>query len=100
METALRPAAVDAVRAIARHLQPSGRHMTGFALQWVLANQLVSSVEIRPTSLAQLDSYLSAMETSYTLNDEAFMNELVPSGNFFGTTFPNLKSAHDGRVVG
>jgi aryl-alcohol dehydrogenase-like predicted oxidoreductase len=100
METAFRPAAIDAVRAIARHLQPSGRAITGFALQWVLANRLVSSVLIRPKSMAQLDSYLSAVETSYTLNDEAFMNELVPSGNFVGTAYLNLKSAHIGRVVG
>jgi aryl-alcohol dehydrogenase-like predicted oxidoreductase len=100
METAFRPTAMDAVRAIARHLQPSGRAITGFALQWVLANQLVSSVLIRPTSLAQLDSYLRAVETSYTLNDEAFMNELFPSGNFCGQTFLDMTSAHNGRVVG
>jgi aryl-alcohol dehydrogenase-like predicted oxidoreductase len=100
METESRPAAVDTVRAIARHLQPSGRTITGFALQWVLANQLVSSVLIRPASLAQFDGYLSAVETSYTLNDEAFMNELLPSGNFFGPTFLDMTSAHNGRVVG
>lgn len=100
METACRPAAVDAVRAIARHLQPSGRAMTGFALQWVLANKLVSSVLIRPRTLAQLDSYLKAFETSYTQNDEVFMNELVPSGNFVGTAYLDTKSAHIGRVVG
>jgi aryl-alcohol dehydrogenase-like predicted oxidoreductase len=100
MDTTCRPAAMTAVRAIARHLQPSGRAITGFALQWVLANRLVTSVLIRPQSLAQLESYLRADETSYTPNDEAFMNELVPSGNSVGTAYLDRQSEHVGRVVG
>jgi len=100
MEPTFQPAAADAVRAIARHLQPSGRAMTGFALQWVLANQLVSSVLIRPDSLAQLDSQLRTIETSYTPSDEAFMNDLVACGSFIGTGYLNPKAAKSGRVVG
>jgi aryl-alcohol dehydrogenase-like predicted oxidoreductase len=99
-ETMFRPAALDAVRAIARHLQPSGRAMSGFALQWVLANQLVSSVAIRPGSLAHLDSYLSAAETPYTPDDEAFINELVPSGGFIGAGFGDAVAPQSGRVLG
>jgi aryl-alcohol dehydrogenase-like predicted oxidoreductase len=95
----LRPAAEDAVRAIARHLQPSGRAMTGFALQWVLANRLVSSVLIRPGSLEQLEALLSAAATPYTPDDEAFMNELVPSGNFIETACMDLRWTPEGRVV-
>jgi aryl-alcohol dehydrogenase-like predicted oxidoreductase len=99
-DTAFRPAAMEAVRAIARHLQPTGRAVTGFALQWVLANKLISSVLIRPQSLDQLDRHLGAVDTSYTPNDEAFMNGLVPSGHFAGTACLNLDTEPAGRVLG
>lgn len=95
----VQPAALDAVRAIARHLQPSGRAMSGFALQWVLANQLVSSVVIRPGSMAHLDSYLSAAETPYTPDDEAFIDALVPSGGFIGAAFGDPVTPRTGRVL-
>ncbi len=99
-ETEFRPAALDAVRAIARHLQPSGRPLSGFALQWVLANRLVSSVLIRPSSVEQLEAYLRAAATRYTPDDEAFLNELVPSGHVVGGAFGDARSAREGRVVG
>lgn len=98
-EGRFRPVEMDAVRAIAEHLEPSGRQMSDFALNWVLANRLVSSVLVRPKTLAQLNSYLNARTTPYTTDDEDFINELIPSGNFAGSTYSAPRYASSGRIV-
>jgi aryl-alcohol dehydrogenase-like predicted oxidoreductase len=99
METEFRPETIEAARKIARHLEPSGRSMTGFALSWVLANRLISGVIIGPKSMAQLEDYLAAVGTPYDAADEAFMNELVPSGGAAGQAYSDPRYPYRGRVV-
>jgi aryl-alcohol dehydrogenase-like predicted oxidoreductase len=94
-----RPAALDAVNAIAHYLKPSGREIMKFTLQWVLANRLVSSVLIRPRSTAELSAYLSAADIPYTSDDEAFVDRLVPSGAVIGSVYRDPKVMRSGRVV-
>jgi len=99
METEFRPEALEAARAIADHLKPSGRSMTGFALAWVLANRLISGVLIGPKSMAQLEDYLKLADTPYDAQDEAFMNALVPSGTSPGTAYSDPRYPYRGRVL-
>ncbi|WP_245296941.1 MULTISPECIES: aldo/keto reductase [Rhodomicrobium] len=98
METEFRPEAIDAARKIAAHLAPSGRPMSGFALAWVLANKLVSGVVIGPKTMAQLEDYISLAATAYTAEDEAFMNQLVPSGSAAGYAYSDPRYPYRGRV--
>ena len=100
METEFRPAAIDAAKAIGAHLAPSGRAMGDFALQWVLANRVISSVLIGPKNMAQLEDYLRAPSTAYTPEDEAFMADLVPSGSAAGGTYSDPRYPYRGRVTG
>lgn len=94
-----RPGEMDAVRAIADHLEPSGRQISNFAVNWVLANRLVSSILIRPKTVAQLNSYLNASTTPYTAEDEAFIDKLIPSGNCVGSTYMDPPYAWYGRII-
>ena len=99
IEAGSRPAAQNAINAITDYLRSSGREIMKFAVQWVLANRLVSSVLVRPRSAEELEVYLSAAEMPYTLNDEAFVDQLVPSGHTIGSAYRDPNSARGGRVV-
>jgi aryl-alcohol dehydrogenase-like predicted oxidoreductase len=98
METEFRPEAIEAARTIARHLEPSGRPMGGFALSWVLANRLISGVIIGPKTMTQLEDYLALAGTPYTAEDEAFMNQLIPSGSAAGYAYSDPRYPYRGRV--
>lgn len=98
METEFRPEAIEAARKMARYLEPSGRPMGGFALSWVLANRLISGVVIGPKTMTQLDDYLTLADTPYTAEDEAFMNQLIPSGSAAGYAYSDPRYPYRGRV--
>lgn len=98
METEFRPEAIEAARNIARYLEPSGRPMGGFALSWVLANRLISGVVIGPKTMTQLEDYLTLARTPYTAEDEAFMNQLIPSGSAAGYAYSDPRYPYRGRV--
>ncbi|HEY7647122.1 MAG TPA: aldo/keto reductase [Hyphomicrobiales bacterium] len=99
METEFRPEAIDAARRIAEYVKPSGRPMAGFALAWVLANRLISGVVIGPKTLAQLEDYIALASTPYGEADEAFMNDLVPSGSAAGYAYADPRYPYRGRVL-
>ena len=99
METEFRPEAIEAVRKIAGYLEPSGRPMTGFALSWVLANQLISGLIIGPKSMRQLEDYLQFAGTQYSEEDEEFMNALIPSGAAAGYAYADPRYPYRGRVL-
>jgi len=98
METEFRPEAIEAARNIARYVEPSGRPMGGFALSWVLANRLISGVVIGPKTMTQLEDYLTLARTPYTAEDEAFMNQLIPSGSAAGYAYSDPRYPYRGRV--
>lgn len=98
METEFRPAALDAARAIAEYLQPTTRSMTSFALQWVLANRIISSALIGPKSVGQLEAYLAAGDMSFSAEDEVFMETLVPTGCSAGQGYSDPRYPYRGRA--
>ena len=52
-----------------------------FALGWLWANRLVSSVIAGPRTLAQWQDYVGALGTAWTDEDEALVDSLVPPGH-------------------
>lgn len=98
METEFRPEAIEAARNIARYLSASGRSTGDFAVSWVLANRLISGVVIGPKTMTQLEDYLTLAGTPYTAEDEAFMNQLIPSGSAAGYAYSDPRYPYRGRV--
>lgn len=80
METEFRPETVSAANRAADYAEASNRNPGGLALNWVLANQLITSVLAGPKTLAQLQGYLDAFGMAYTADDEAFLDGLCGSG--------------------
>ena len=71
----------QAVAKITQHLKDRNIPVSDFAIQWLLNNQLVSSVIAGPRTLSQWNAYLGALKHQFTAEDEAFANTLVASGH-------------------
>ena len=52
-----------------------------FALNWVLNNELVTSVLAGPRTMGHWKEYVGALRHAFDAEDEAFFDDLVPSGH-------------------
>jgi aryl-alcohol dehydrogenase-like predicted oxidoreductase len=52
-----------------------------FAVNWVLANTLITSVLVGPRTLAQWREYVGALDHTFAAADEAFVDKLVAPGH-------------------
>ena len=97
-ETELRPEVIEAATAFDAHVRPSGRSTASVALQWVLANRIVSSVLIGPRSLAQATAYIEAMRCPFDAADEAAVDAIAPPGSVIGR-YSDPRYPYRGRVT-
>ena len=81
METEFRTESIAIADRIAAHAAATGRTPIQFALAWLWANRLVSSVIAGPRTLAQWQDYVGALGTAWTDADEALVDSLVTPGH-------------------
>jgi len=81
MMTEFREESMVVAQRINEHAQARGRTAIGFALNWVLANSLVSSVIVGPNTKAQLQTYIAATDEGFDADDEALLDRLVAPGH-------------------
>jgi aryl-alcohol dehydrogenase-like predicted oxidoreductase len=81
METEFRAESLAIAQQIRDHAQTRGRTAIGFAVNWVLANPIVSSVIAGPRTEAQWTAYLAAREEKFDAEDEALLDRLVAPGH-------------------
>jgi aryl-alcohol dehydrogenase (NADP+) len=81
MQTEFRAESIEAAKVIQAHAAQSGRSSIGFALNWVLANPIVTSVIAGPRTPEQWDAYLAALEEGFGPEDEALLDRLVAAGH-------------------
>jgi len=81
METEFRTESIAIADTIAAHAAAAGRTPIQFALAWLWANRLVSSVIAGPRTLAQWQDYVGALGTAWTDADEALVDSLVTPGH-------------------
>ena len=81
METEFRDASFEIAARLGQHAAARGISLTEFALAWVLANRLISSVIAGPRTLEQLESYYGAIGLKLSLEEEAMVDQLVPPGH-------------------
>lgn len=65
---------------MADHAEATGRDPVSLAINWVLANDAVTSVLIGPKSLTQLETYLRSASADFTDEDEKFLRTLCAPG--------------------
>lgn len=81
METEFRPETLARAAQLADHAGRTGRDPAALAVNWVLANDAVTSALAGPRTLAQLEGYLGALTTPYTQADEDSLGRLCAPGH-------------------
>lgn len=80
MQTEFRPESLEIAQTVAAHARARGMSPVQFAVNWVLANPLVSSTIAGPRTPEQMNDYLGAPAHEWTAEDEALIDSLVPPG--------------------
>ncbi len=80
-ETELREESYVVAQKLQAHAAKTGRTLLQFALAWVLANRIVTSVIAGPRTLGQWQDYVAALDTPWSDEDEALVDSLVAPGH-------------------
>jgi aryl-alcohol dehydrogenase-like predicted oxidoreductase len=81
METEFRTESIAIAQTLKAHAEKTGRTPIQFALAWLWANPIVTSVIAGPRTLEHWEDYLGAIGTKWSDADEALVDSLVPPGH-------------------
>jgi aryl-alcohol dehydrogenase (NADP+) len=81
METEFRAESFEIAAKLKAHAEATGRTATRFALAWMWANRIVTSIIAGPRTLAQWRDYVDAIGTPWSKEDERLVDELVTPGH-------------------
>jgi aryl-alcohol dehydrogenase-like predicted oxidoreductase len=84
-ETEMREESFAIAQKLREHAHKSGRTLVQFALAWLWANRIVSSVIAGPRTLEQWTEYVGAIGTPWSDEDEKLVDSLVTPG--YASTF-------------
>ena len=93
----LRPESIHIAQQISTRCDDKGCTASQFALAWVLANPILTSVIIGPRTMQQYDDNIKCLEVDITTDDEAFIDQLVPTGEHSGIGFQDEAYPITGR---
>jgi len=81
METEFRAESLAIAQKLKAHAEKKGMTAGDFAVRWVLANPIVSSVIAGPRTLEQWKAYLVALGKPFDVEDEALVDSVVSPGH-------------------
>jgi aryl-alcohol dehydrogenase-like predicted oxidoreductase len=81
METEFREESLAIAARLKAHAESTGRTPMQFALAWLWANSIVTSVIAGPRTLPQWQDYVAAIGTPWDDQDEALVDSLVAPGH-------------------
>ena len=97
LQAELRDASIELSQQLVTHCEKKGCAPSQFALAWVLANPILTSVIIGPKTEAQFDDNMQALSVEITDEDEQFIDTLVPPGEHSGKGFQDTAYPITGR---
>jgi aryl-alcohol dehydrogenase (NADP+) len=97
-ETELREESFGVADRLAAHAESRGVPLSQFALAWVLANPVVSSVIIGPRTMEQYEDNRQALDYRITPEDEKLVDSLVPPGEHTGKGYNDPSYPVRGRM--
>ena len=100
METEFRAESLEMAQTLKAHAEAKGLTATQFALAWVLANRIVTSVIAGPRTLEQWEPYLGALGKPWDAADEALVDSLVKTGHPSTPGYNDPAYPLTGRLVG
>jgi len=81
MDTEFREESLEIAQELKAHAEKKGMSASDFAVGWVLANPIVSSVIGGPRTLEQWQGYLACLGKPFDAEDEALVDSLVSPGH-------------------
>ena len=93
----LRDASIEISQQIVAHCDKKGVGASQFALAWVLANPIVTSVILGPRTIEQFDDNTGCLQVTITDEDEDFIDSLVHPGEHSGKGFQDTAYPITGR---
>ena len=100
METEFRAESLAIAAKLARHAKKTGRTLTQFALAWLWANRIVTSIVAGPRTLRQWQDYAGAVGSAWSADDEALVDALVRPGHPSTPGYTDPRYPPTGRIVG
>jgi aryl-alcohol dehydrogenase-like predicted oxidoreductase len=100
LETEHRAESYAIAQQLAAHAHRTGRTSTAFALAWLWANRILSSVVAGPRTLAQWHDYAAAIGTAWSNEDEALVDALVRPGHPSTPGYTDPRYPFFGRRLG
>ncbi len=98
MQTEWRPESLKIVQKIKAHAEAKGATPIDIAVGWVLNSKAVDSMVAGPRTPAQWQAYVTALDYTYTAEDEALINSLVVTGHASTPGFNDPQYPIEGRV--
>ncbi len=80
MQTEFRPESLEIAAKVVAHARERGMSPVQFAVNWVLANPIVTAAIVGPRTMAQLEDYLGVPDHEWTAEDEALIDAHVGPG--------------------
>ena len=99
METEFRAESLEYAQQVKARAEERGMTAGQFALNWVLANPLVTAVLAGPRTEAHWEEYLGALDHALTPEDETFIDAMVPPGHPSTPGFSDPRYPITGRPV-
>jgi aryl-alcohol dehydrogenase-like predicted oxidoreductase len=99
METEFRAESLAIAEKLETHAKKTGRTATQFALAWLWANRIVSSVIAGPRTLVQWKEYADAIGTPWHAEDETLVDSLVRPGHPSTPGYNDPQYPFFGRIV-
>jgi aryl-alcohol dehydrogenase (NADP+) len=99
METEFRDESLEIAARLKTHAEKKGLTAVDYAMNWVLANRIVSSVIAGPRTLAQWQDYVAAIGKRFDADDEALLDSLVHAGHPSTPGYNDPAYPMYGRVV-
>jgi aryl-alcohol dehydrogenase-like predicted oxidoreductase len=88
-EAELREASLQVAAEVTSYCQRRDVAPSRFAAAWCLANRRITSIILGPRTQKQFEDNLACLDVQITIEDEAFIDRLVPPGEHSGKGFPD-----------
>ena len=98
METEWREESVAKAQIIKEHAAAKGATPIDIAIGWLLNNVIVTSVVAGPRTIGQWQSYMAALDYTFTAEDEALIDGLVVTGHPSSPGYNDPQYRIQGRV--
>ncbi|HUQ70220.1 MAG TPA: aldo/keto reductase, partial [Planctomycetaceae bacterium] len=96
-EAELREASFEVAQKLTEYCEQKEVPTSAFALAWVLANPIITSVILGPRTMEQFEDNLRCEAVHISKDDEAFVDTLVPPGEHSGKGFQDSAYPITGR---